>query len=379
LDRVRVAPGPLRHFRCRPRADARHLLQQPPAGFPAAGDRPFQAAGDRGRRLQGAPAGAVHPGAVPLPGGDRPHLLRSGWHAQPARRRPGCGGAEPPAQLSPAAPGLPAGHLLLQHRGQQHVPHPLAGAQPQSASGSPTAAHHLVHRDEIAVVVGGPEQVRQRVERLRSAIPPGRRVDLAGGAAVQSERGRPAAGGAGQPERPVRRHPQRRVPAAALQRCQHVPQVQVETGTPGAGALGHAPAEKRSPPSVSRTPGHSRAPASSSQPAPTTAPSPITASRSTAPAPITAPVPTTEFSITASGPTWTSSNSTEPVTRAPSATVQPAPTVVPAANWAVSATAAPSRTSAGPGSPGSALEGTAPSTRSAEPRTNAPGVPTSSQ
>ncbi|CAM5726915.1 hypothetical protein STENM223S_02242 [Streptomyces tendae] len=69
----------------------------------------------------------------------------------------------------------------------------------------------------------------------------------------------------------------------------------------------------------------------------------------------------------------------EPNTHAPSATNAPSPTTVPPASFASGATLAVGSTSRSPHLPGTAGDGAFPSTRSADPRTNAAGVPRSSQ
>src|SRR5664279_5681331 len=138
-------------------------------------------------------------------------------------------------------------------------------------------------------------------------------------------------------------------------------------------------AENRMPASGMVTPGHTRIPDSNSQRLPISAPSPTTASLTTARSPIRAPAPTTDRASFAPAPITAPSKITDPSMLAPAPTVTPRPIVVPPVSEASGAICAPGSTSAAPTGPGSASVGAIPVTRSADPRTNAAGVPRSSQ
>ena len=222
--RVRVAPGALGDLGRGPHPDAR----APGAAAPGPRSPPSSTAlssrwataarpGSPGAGRESTPARCHSQSGTPADCGGRRR------HPHPVGRRAGGGLAEAAAQLAPGPPRLGAGDLLLQHRRDQHVPHPPGGAEPQSpaCAGAASAtsgwwatnARVVVRRPSSA---GRPssDHAAPGPQAVQTTVPSARRQSR------RSSRGRRAScRRARRAARPV--DAQRRVAPAAAQRAEH--------------------------------------------------------------------------------------------------------------------------------------------------------------
>jgi hypothetical protein len=222
--RIGIRPSTLGDLGGRPDTYSRDLTQQFTARLSGQGDRAFQPVRHRGRRQQRPTPRLVHPCPVPFPVRDRADRRRTRWHPQPVGARRLL--PETPAQLAPGTPRLDTGDLLLQHRRYQHVPYPAGGAQAQARHPAPDLRDQRVMRHEGTVVVIGPEQRGQPIQRPCRSLPPSGGVHSAAVVPAHRQGRGTDRSGARAPRSPVGVDPHRGITPATAQRSEQRTEVE---------------------------------------------------------------------------------------------------------------------------------------------------------